>query len=70
MLMNEVFEVQVKSFKKIFIDMYMVWCGFCKLLDRNIFSNIDVIVFINKNFYVVKFNVEGNEIVNYKGKVY
>ncbi|MBW2936842.1 thioredoxin family protein [Aureisphaera sp. CAU 1614] len=70
MTMNEALEAQAKNPKKIFIDMYTVWCGPCKLLDRNTFSNSDVIAFINKNFYAVKFNAEGNEVVNYKGKVY
>ena len=70
MSMNEALEAQAKNPKKIFIDMYTAWCGPCKMLDRNTFSNPDVIAFINKNFYAVKFNAEGNEVVNYKGKVY
>ena len=70
MTMNEALEAQKKQPKKIFIDMYTKWCGPCKLLDRNTFSNKDVANFINKNFYAVKFNAEGNESVNYQGKTY
>lgn len=70
MTMNEALEAQAKKPKKIFIDMYTNWCGPCKLLDKNTFSNPDVAKFINKNFYAVKFNCEGNETVNYKGKAY
>ncbi len=70
MTMNEALEAQKSKPKKIFVDMYTKWCGPCKMLDRNTFSNPDVAKFINDNFYAVKFNAEGNETVNYKGKVY
>ncbi|MBP9601818.1 MAG: thioredoxin fold domain-containing protein, partial [Lutibacter sp.] len=51
-------------------DAYTVWCGPCKMLDKNTFSNKDVANYINKNFYAVKFNAEGNEKVNFLGKSY
>ena len=54
--------------KKIFVDAYTVWCGPCKMLDKNTFSNPDLIAFMNKNYYAVKFNAEGNETVNFNGK--
>jgi len=63
MTMNEAVAAQATSPKKIFVDMYTNWCGPCKMLDRNTFSNKEVITYINKNFYAVKFNAEGNEIV-------
>ena len=53
--------------RNIIIDMYTKWCGPCKLLDRNTFANKDVAKYINDNFYAVKFNAEGNDIVNFKG---
>ena len=70
MTMNEALAAQKKEPKKIFVDMYTTWCGPCKLLDKNTFSNKDVIDFINENFYAVKFNAEGTEEVTYKGFKY
>ena len=70
MTMNEALAAQKKTPKKIFVDMYTTWCGPCKLLDKNTFSNNDVIDFINKNFYAVKFNAEGTEEVTYNGFTY
>lgn len=67
MTMNEALEAQEKKPKKIFMDAYTVWCGPCKLLDKNTFSNKDVIEYVNKNYYPVKFNAEGTEEVNYRG---
>lgn len=70
MTMNEALEAQEKNPKKIFVDVYTTWCGPCKMLDRNTFSNTDVINYINKHYYAVKFNAEGTEEVNYEGKSY
>ena len=43
MTMNEALAAQKKEPKKIFMDVYTDWCGPCKLLDRNTFSNKKVI---------------------------
>jgi thioredoxin-related protein len=66
--MNEAVATQAENPKKIFVDMYTNWCGPCKLMDRNTFSNKDVISYINENFYAVKFNAEGNETINADGQ--
>lgn len=70
MTFEEALKAQEKNPKKIIMDVYTEWCGPCKLLDRNTFQNKDVADFINKNYYAVKFNAEGNQQVNYKGKVF
>jgi len=56
MTMNEALEAQKTQPKKIFMDVYTIWCGPCKLLDKNTFSDKKVIEFINENYYAVKFN--------------
>jgi thioredoxin-related protein len=66
MSMNEALAAQKKQPKKIFLDAYTVWCGPCKMLDKNTFTNKDVIKYINKYYYPVKFNAEGTEVVNYR----
>ncbi|MGB1308639.1 MAG: thioredoxin family protein, partial [Oceanihabitans sp.] len=68
--LDEALELQKKKPKKIMIDMYTKWCGPCKMLDRNTFQNKDVANYVNENFYAVKFNAEGNDVVHYKGKKY
>jgi len=70
MSLEEALEAQKTAPKKIFIDAYTVWCGPCKMLDRNTFKNEDVVKYINKNYYAVKFNAQGDEEVTYKGKTY
>jgi thioredoxin-related protein len=68
--LDEAVELQKKNPKKIMMDMYTVWCGPCKMLDRNTFQNKDVADYVNKYYYAVKFNAEGNDIVEFKGKAY
>jgi thioredoxin-related protein len=71
MSMDEALAAQKKEEpKKIFMDVYTVWCGPCKMLDKNTFSNKKVINYINKNFYAVKFNAEGPEDVTHDGFTY
>ncbi|WP_424495224.1 thioredoxin family protein [Salinimicrobium sp. GXAS 041] len=66
MSMNEALEAQKKEPKKIFMDAYTTWCGPCKMLDKNTFSNKDVAEYVNENYYAVKFNAEGTETISYK----
>lgn len=70
MTMNDAVAAQANNPKKIFVDMYTNWCGPCKMLDRNTFSNKDVIDYINANFYAVKFNAEGNEAITANGQTF
>lgn len=70
MSMGEALEAQKKEPRKIIMDAYTHWCYPCKLMDKNTFGNPDVANFINKNFYAVKFDAEGNEEVDYKGDVF
>lgn len=70
MSFNEALTAQKKKAKPIFIDVYTEWCGPCKMLDKNTFSDAKVIEHINKNYYAVKFNAEGNETITYKGKTF
>lgn len=68
--LEEAVALQKETPKKIMMDVYTSWCGPCKMLDRNTFRNKDVVDFVNKNYYAVKFNAEGNEAVSFKGQTY
>ncbi|GAA4282449.1 thioredoxin family protein [Gaetbulibacter aestuarii] len=68
--LEQALELQKKEPKKIMMDAYTNWCGPCKMLDKNTFHNPDVVAYVNKNYYAVKFNAEGNEAITYNGKNY
>ncbi len=48
----------VKDKKMLMIDVYTDWCGWCKVMDRNTFSNDTIIRMLNKDFVMVKLNPE------------
>jgi thioredoxin-related protein len=56
------FEEAVKandfSPKMLFVDVYTDWCGWCKKMDKDTFTDPAVINYINANFYAVKLNAE------------
>ncbi len=56
--------------KKIFIDMYTDWCGWCKRMDATTFKDQEVISYMNQHFYAVKFDAEQKEDVVYDGHVF
>lgn len=56
--------------KKIIVDVYTDWCGWCKVMDKKTFTNEDVIKYINENFYAVKFNAEQKENIQFNGHIF
>ncbi len=66
MSLEEALAAQVNEPRKIIMDVYTTWCGPCKMLDKNTFQNADVVSYVNQNYYAVKFNAEGEEVVKYK----
>jgi len=70
MSMNEALEANKKNPKKIIVDMYTDWCGWCKRMDATTFSNPNIAQYINQYYYAVKLNAEGNDSIYWNGKVY
>lgn len=63
----EVQEAQKENPKKVFVDIYTHWCGWCKRMDATTFNNAKVVSYINENYYAVKFNAENRETIIFKG---
>lgn len=59
-----------KAKKKFFIDVYTDWCGWCKKMDQNTFTDPVIIKYLNENFWPVKFDAESAEPVTINGQTY
>lgn len=70
MTWKEVQEAQAKQPRKIFVDAYTDWCGWCKRMDATTFAHPEVVKYVNDNFYAVKFDAETREVIRFKGKEY
>ena len=56
--------------KKLLIDLYTDWCGWCKVMDKNTYSKAEIVHYINENFYPVKFNAEQKEPIEFRGHTF
>jgi len=63
---DEAMELQKENPKKLFIDVYTDWCGWCKRMDKTTFKDKKVAEVMNEHFYAVKFNAEQKESIKYK----
>ena len=59
-----------KEKRKIFIDVFTSWCGWCKNMDKATFGQQYIIKYINENYYPVKLDAEQRNDINFKSKTY
>jgi thioredoxin-related protein len=67
---EEAIELSKKKPRKMVVDVYTDWCGWCKVMDKNTFGNKIIADYLNKNYYPVKFNAEQKENVTIGDKTY
>lgn len=67
---EEAIEKSKKNKKKIVVDIYTEWCGWCKKMDKITFAQMDIAKYINENYYAVKFDAEMQTPIILKGTEY
>jgi thioredoxin-related protein len=65
---EEMVKLNEKDPKKIFIDFYTSWCGWCKVMDRNTFDDSLVAEMMTKDFYCVKFDAERKDTIDFQNR--
>jgi thioredoxin-related protein len=53
--------------KKMFIDVYTGWCGWCKRMDATTFKDSAVVSYMNKYFHAVKLDAETKDTIHFQG---
>ena len=59
-----------KQPRPVLVDVYTDWCGWCKVMDRETYTNNKLADYINTNYYAVKFNAESTSAVEFGSKKY
>ena len=54
--------------KKIMIDVFTDWCGWCKKMDKDAFSHPVIARYLNEYYYPVKFNAESTAPIDFNGQ--
>jgi thioredoxin-related protein len=60
---NEGYQLAAKKNKIVIVDVFTSWCGWCKKMDRDTYSDKDVISSVNKNFIAIRLNPEKTDVV-------
>jgi thioredoxin-related protein len=58
---EEAIQLASQEPRVLLIDVYTDWCGWCKRMDKDTFSDPKIAADMNKNFYPVKLNAEGKD---------
>ena len=67
MTFQEAVKLNETAPKKIFIDVFTEWCGWCKKMDQTTFKDPEVVAYMNENYYAVKLDAEMNDTIVFNG---
>ena len=67
---EEAVKANEKEQRKIFVDVYTDWCGWCKQMDKTTFSAPQIAKYLNDDFYAVKLDAEQKEDIKFREHIF
>src|SRR5438309_1785572 len=65
---NEALDQAPKNNKKIVLDVFTDWCGWCKRMDRDTYADSAVAAYLDEHFVASKMNPEKEGSLDFDGK--
>lgn len=59
-----------KEPRKIMVDVYTDWCGWCKRMDATTMEDSSIVQIIGEKYYAVKMDGEGKQDITFRGRTY
>ncbi|MCH8494881.1 MAG: thioredoxin fold domain-containing protein [Balneolales bacterium] len=66
--LDEAQALAVRNDKKILLDVYTVWCGYCRKMAAETYPNAKVKQNVEEYFYIVRLNAESDKTVIFNGE--
>ena len=67
---NEGLAEAQKTGKKVMIDVYTDWCGWCKRMDKDTYADGTVSDYLNRRYVAIKLNAESSASLEFRGQSY
>ncbi len=67
---EEVQELLKEEPRKIFVDIYTDWCGWCRRMTRETYAHPVIADYLNTHFYPVKLNAEQEDPITFQGTIF
>ncbi|GJQ21851.1 MAG: hypothetical protein HBSIN02_22060 [Bacteroidia bacterium] len=65
---DEAVALAARDNKKILVDVYTDWCGWCKKMDSEVYANETVAAILKASFIPVKLNAESSAPLTFQGQ--
>lgn len=56
--------------KKVLLFFHTDWCAYCRKMQREVFTDPQIVSHLNKHYYVVSFDAESTDTVSFDGALY
>jgi len=67
---EDAYYLNKKKPKKMFVDVYTDWCGWCKKMDAETFANPYIAKYMSDHFYCVKLDAERKDTIVLDGQTF